>query len=164
MSSWKTTLVQRDRARADRPELTVAETSLWSALKGSQAGARCRRKAPIGPYIVDFLCQDAKLVIDIEPDTFDDSARPGLARTAFLHAMGFRRICLQTADVLFDFANVCDMIGQAVRQTSDPRFAPVASGIGAELIRVPKRQSARPHDRSAPFPPDHSPRPVAGRA
>lgn len=45
---------------------TRAESLLWNALKGKSFGLRCRREAPIGPYIADFLFARAKLIIEVD--------------------------------------------------------------------------------------------------
>ena len=55
------------RARHLRTNLTEAESRLWSALRNKQVcGRRFRRQAPIGRYIVDFVCFAEKLVIEVD--------------------------------------------------------------------------------------------------
>ena len=108
MTCWKTTLVQRDRARALRPELTEAEKRLWSVLQKRGAGGRFRRQAPIGPYIVDFLCQDGRLIVEVDAAGPADAPRmrTDLARTAFLQALGFRLMRFSSHDALFNLEAV----------------------------------------------------------
>jgi len=56
-----------ERARRLRRESTEAEKRLWNKLRARQLlGAKFRRQAPIGPYIVDFVCFERKLVIEID--------------------------------------------------------------------------------------------------
>ncbi|GIU66925.1 hypothetical protein PsB1_1079 [Candidatus Phycosocius spiralis] len=53
-----------------RRTLTKAETSPWSHLKGKQLnGHHFRRQHPIGPYIADFACVAAKLVLEVDGST-----------------------------------------------------------------------------------------------
>jgi very-short-patch-repair endonuclease len=54
----------RDNARVLRRYQTPAETQLWEALRGRKiAGLKFRRQAPVGRFIVDFLCFEVGLVI-----------------------------------------------------------------------------------------------------
>jgi very-short-patch-repair endonuclease len=54
-------------ARALRRESTDAERMLWRHLRARQlAGFKFRRQEVIGPYIVDFVCFDARLIIEID--------------------------------------------------------------------------------------------------
>ena len=55
------------RARQLRSNLTEAEIRLWSRLRRKQLdGFRFRRQQPIGPFIVDFFCPAAKLVVEVD--------------------------------------------------------------------------------------------------
>jgi very-short-patch-repair endonuclease len=55
----------KDRAKALRRNSTVAEKKLWSLLrKRQQCGYKFRRQAPLGDFVVDFVCFEAKLIID----------------------------------------------------------------------------------------------------
>jgi len=42
---------------------------MWSRLRARQLGVKFRRQHPIGPYIVDFACCRAKLVVEIDGET-----------------------------------------------------------------------------------------------
>lgn len=53
-------------ARRLRHESTDAETRLWRRLRGKQLGVRFRRQHPIGGYIVDVYCPQARLVIELD--------------------------------------------------------------------------------------------------
>ena len=55
------------KARQLRKNPTDAEQALWNILRGRQvSGYRFRRQAPIGPYIVDFVCFDNRLIIEVD--------------------------------------------------------------------------------------------------
>jgi very-short-patch-repair endonuclease len=54
------------RARRLRRETTEAERMLWAELRHDQLGCRFRRQHPIPPYIVDFACIEARLVIEAD--------------------------------------------------------------------------------------------------
>ena len=55
------------QARALRYSSTVAEQQLWQMLRGRQVmQAKFRRQHPIGPFIVDFFCKEARLVLEAD--------------------------------------------------------------------------------------------------
>ncbi|MDJ0943779.1 MAG: endonuclease domain-containing protein [Kiloniellales bacterium] len=83
------------RARELRRNQTRAEAKLWSALRNRQAaGLKFRRQVPLGPYVVDFFCLSASLVVEVDggqhgaPDGRAQDAR----RTRWLEAEGYRVI------------------------------------------------------------------------
>jgi very-short-patch-repair endonuclease len=53
-------------ARKLRRDMTDAERKLWSEIRRKQIGAKFRRQAAFGPYILDFLSIEAKLVIELD--------------------------------------------------------------------------------------------------
>lgn len=60
----------RQRAKALRRNLTDAERILWTKLKGKQInGWQFRKQHPVGPYIADFACVRAKLIIEVDGDS-----------------------------------------------------------------------------------------------
>lgn len=78
------------RARRLRAQPTRAEQRLWERLRRLEV--RFRRQAPIGPYVADFVCHAAKLIIEVDGgvhDTFDVAVRD-LKRDEWLTAEGFR--------------------------------------------------------------------------
>ena len=64
------------RARQLRHHQTNAETLLWYKLRARRlAGFKFRRQHPIGPYVVDFVCLEANLVIEVDGPTHQDPSR-----------------------------------------------------------------------------------------
>jgi hypothetical protein len=60
-------VLARDRARTLRAAQTEVERRLWQRLRNRQLnGAKFRRQHPIGSYIADFFCLDARLVIELD--------------------------------------------------------------------------------------------------
>jgi very-short-patch-repair endonuclease len=56
----------RERARQLRKEMTDAERRLWSCLRMKQVGARFRRQVPMGGYVVDFVCFEKRLIVEVD--------------------------------------------------------------------------------------------------
>ena len=82
---------QLDRARQARRNMTAAETMMWRALRDRGIGAKFRRQVTIGPYIADFVCIDARLIVEIDGATHE---RPGrqiydAGRDEWLRAQGW---------------------------------------------------------------------------
>ena len=66
---------------------TDAERRMWFALRDRRfAGTKFRRQVPIGPYIADFLCAQARLVLEIDGGQHGEMDQ---ARDEWLAAQGF---------------------------------------------------------------------------
>jgi len=78
-------------ARLLRKELTPPEARLWLRLKGRSDGLHFRKQHPIGPYIVDFYCASARLIVEVEGQIHDvlAIADRDVARTALLESQGY---------------------------------------------------------------------------
>jgi very-short-patch-repair endonuclease len=86
--SEQTTL---QRARTLRAHQTDAEGRLRSELRGRRLdGWKWRRQAPIGPFIVDFYCPAANLVVELDGSQHLDQAEYDARRTRFLARRGLR--------------------------------------------------------------------------
>jgi very-short-patch-repair endonuclease len=59
-------LEQLGFARELRREMTTAEAMLWRGLRGRGVNAKFRRQMPIGIYVADFACVEAKLIVEID--------------------------------------------------------------------------------------------------
>lgn len=93
-------------ARQLRSASTDAERHLWHYLRRRHLfGYRFRRQAPVGPYIVDFLCVEARLVIELDGGQHSEQKDYDDARTDYLAALDMRVLrfwnngccCLRTA-------------------------------------------------------------------
>ena len=106
-------------ARKLRREQTPAERRFWVVLQPwRETGWHFRRQAPIGPFVVDFVCKREKLVFEIDGDSHYSEA--GVARdeqrTLFLAGQGYRVMRFSNADVLGNpegvFAVVMGILGE----------------------------------------------------
>ena len=60
------------RARDFRHPLTPPEAKIWDGARNRQLGFKIRRQHPIGRFITDFYCAEARLAIDIDGDVHAD--------------------------------------------------------------------------------------------
>ena len=88
------------RARVLRADATPAERELWELLRSGRSGARFRRQQPVGPFIVDFYCARAKLVIELDGAGHAERHDYDAARTAWLEGKGLTVLRFANADVL----------------------------------------------------------------
>ena len=88
-----------------------AEKLLWQKLRARQlGGAKFRRQTPIGPYIVDFVSFEHRLVVEIDGGQHNASERGqhDLKRTAWLEAQGFRVLRFWNNQVLANLEGVLE--------------------------------------------------------
>ena len=98
------------RARQLRSKQTNAETLLWHRLRARRlAGYRFRRQNPIGPYVVDFVCLEKKLVVEVDGATHEDPAWDA-RRDRDLASRGFRTVRVWNSDVYENMEGVVEMI------------------------------------------------------
>ena len=79
-------------ARTLRKHLTEPERRLWSALRARRTGFKFRRQVPLGGYVVDFACFEAKVVVELEGSQHasEQGQRADRVRDARIAAAGFR--------------------------------------------------------------------------
>jgi very-short-patch-repair endonuclease len=84
--------------------MSLPEVLLWQRLRGSPGGVSFRKQHPIEPYVADFYCSAAKLVIDLDGIAHDLGNRPAHdeKRDAFLRERGYRLFRVAATDVLRD--------------------------------------------------------------
>src|SRR3979411_1327992 len=99
------------RARRLRRRMTGVELLLWSRLRRQQLeGHRFRRQAPIGPYIADFACLQARLLIEIDGPSHDARVQYDGRRTAWLVRRGVRGLRFAADDVCSRLDRVLETI------------------------------------------------------
>src|ERR1700704_6837165 len=109
------------RARRLRRSMTGGELMLWSRLRRQQLeGHRFRRQAPIGPYIADFACFQALLLIEIDGPSHDARVEYDRRRTACLVRGGFRVLRFAADDVLSRLDDVLEAILWELADSAGP--------------------------------------------
>ena len=113
--------VIKARARRLRREMTDAERLLWRHLRKKQLGYGFRRQMPFGRYIVDFVCFDRRLIIEVDGEHHADQVAYDTARTKWLESHGFRVLRFWNSEVLRQTEGVIEAIVQALRPMRSPR-------------------------------------------
>jgi very-short-patch-repair endonuclease len=100
-----------EKAQELRRNQTPAEALVWSALRRGQLdGHHFRRQFPKGAYIFDFVCLAAKLVIEIDGSSHDQTVAYDDVRTRYIEDMGFRVIRFSNEDVRENLEGVVETI------------------------------------------------------
>jgi very-short-patch-repair endonuclease len=103
------------RARALRRDQTRAEALLWSALRGRRLeGRKFNRQFAIGPYVVDFVCWNERLIIEIDGGQHDASDGRDAERSRWLGAQGFSVMRFWNNEVLDNPSGVLAAIAGAL--------------------------------------------------
>jgi len=106
-----------EKARELRRKQTDAELALWQALRKSQVeGFRFRRQVPVGPYIADFVCHSAKLVIEVDGSQHEQNQAYGKVRTARMEIDGYRVLRFWNNEVLGNIEGVLEVVRSALLQ------------------------------------------------
>ena len=107
------------RAKGFRRQMTPPEARLWNCLRaGRLRGLKFRRQHPVGPYILNFYCAEAKLAIEVDGAVHDqaDQIAHDRRRTAWLGEQGIRVIRLRASDVRDELEGVLNFILAVVRE------------------------------------------------
>ena len=115
---YRCTSFAKGRSKELRKNMTPSERHLWYDFLRTHT-PRFQRQRPIGPYIVDFICYDAALIIELDGESHDSEEhyQHDGARGNYLKQHGFRTVRFRSRDVFENFEGVCKGIERAL---SDP--------------------------------------------
>ena len=96
------------RARKLRRALTLPEVILWQAIRRERLGVRFRRQHPVGPYVLDFYCEEARLAVEVDGVSHEhpDRIRRDARRTAWLNQRGIAVFRIAARDILGNLEGV----------------------------------------------------------
>ncbi|MBI2911804.1 MAG: DUF559 domain-containing protein, partial [Chloroflexi bacterium] len=98
-----------------RKQSTPSEALLWSVLRGRAFnGRKFRRQQPIGPFIVDFLCPEERLVIEVDGPIHATQLDADRRRQEIIESLGLRFLRLKAADVEANLEGALDRIKVAL--------------------------------------------------
>jgi very-short-patch-repair endonuclease len=117
-----------NNAKSLRTNQTDAENKLWYHLRAHRFfGLKFKRQKPIGSYIVDFVCLEQKLIIELDGGQHAEQLEYDMVRTTFLKAEGYRVLRFWNNQILEEMESVLEA---TVRNRPLPNPSP-ASGRGA---------------------------------
>jgi very-short-patch-repair endonuclease len=100
---------------------TDAERLLWRYLRNRQlCGHKFRRQQIVGPYVVDFVCLEKKLIVELDGGQHMENAASDSERTAFLQSQEFRVARFWNNEVLANIEGVLCSITSALLQPPSP--------------------------------------------
>ena len=106
-------------ARKLRKNPTEAEQRLWSRLRRKQLGGhRFRRQVPMGRYVVDFICHDARLVVEVDGGGHAAQIDRDRERESFLETRGYRTVRFWNNEVLGNTDGVVERILEELLRSS----------------------------------------------
>src|SRR5580704_13458062 len=114
-------------ARRLRKESTFAERRLWRRLRSrSLAGFKFVRQEPIGPYIVDFVCREKRLVVEVDGGQHADNRRDAV-RDRWLVNHRYRVLRFWNNEVLGNIEGIWETIAAAASSAAPPHPPPPTS-------------------------------------
>ena len=95
-------------AKRQRRNMSPPEVKLWALLRRSPGGVGFRRQHPVGPYVADFYCPAAKLVIEIDGLIHDFTVERDEVRDEYMRALGLDILRIPASEVVKDALSVAD--------------------------------------------------------
>jgi very-short-patch-repair endonuclease len=119
-------------ARRLRRRMTPPELRLWAALRGRSSGTlRFRRQHPVGPFVLDFYCAEARLAVEVDGEGHwrgDEPARDAV-RDDWFARRGVCTLRIEAPDVRDDLEGVLERIAAvALARLSSPSGGSTAEG------------------------------------
>jgi very-short-patch-repair endonuclease len=119
---------RRQTARGLRANATNTERTLWRCLRSLETeGTHFRRQVPIGPYVADFACMAARLVIELDCSQHgeDGNRARDEQRTRWLESEGYRVIRFWNNDITQNKEGVLDVVYAALYGSRDGEPKPL---------------------------------------
>jgi len=142
IGSKKAPLTQRNKFTMDgkltsyakqlRKNATDAERVLWQAVRSRQVlNCKFRRQVVFGHYIVDFVCLDAKLIIELDGGQHAEQVLYDEQRTVYLESLGYQVIRFWNNDVLQQLDVVLEKVRLVlIAELECPHPSPLPEGEG----------------------------------
>ena len=108
----------KEYANENRKHQTEAERCLWDSLRNGNTGYSFKRQHIVGMYIADFICIEARLIIEVDGGYHSqwEQMEVDANRTHVLEQMGFRVIRFSNEEIIGDIDNVLDVIISTIEQ------------------------------------------------
>ena len=128
----KTWRALQNRVLEMRKNPTLAENKLWQPLRKNLTGVHFRRQHIIGRFVVDFVCLEKSLVVEVDGDIHDYQKKEDQERTDFLKQNGFKVIRFRNDEILKNINSVLEKIRGGLKAL------PFGEGLGGvfESVKV----------------------------
>ena len=107
----------KDNAKANRSNMTEAESVFWQIAKGNGLGQKCRRQYIIGEYIVDFFFRQSMVIVEIDGGYHltEEQQKEDKERQDWLEQKGYKILRFTNEQVLFDIDKTIDTIKNKIK-------------------------------------------------
>lgn len=120
-------------ARKLRRNQTDAEKALWMAVRNRQINQlKFRRQVPLGRYIVDFVCFENKLIIELDGGQHADAEEYDTERTRWLESQGFAVVRFWNNEVMSNIEGVLMRIVELIANPPHPTLSREGRGLNTE--------------------------------
>jgi very-short-patch-repair endonuclease len=107
---------QRDFARELRRRMNAVESALWERLRNRrQCHFKFRRQHPLGPYVADFWCPVAKVVVELDGVTHRERKTRDEARDAWMSEQGVLVLRFENRELDESIETVLNRINETCR-------------------------------------------------
>jgi very-short-patch-repair endonuclease len=127
------------RVKQLRTNMTDAERRLWRVLWARSLGSKFRRQVPLGPYVVDFVCFQSKVIVELDGSQHADS-KSDMVRDQYFKDRGYRLLRFWNSDVM----NNQDGILQRIVELTDPSPGAPLRGAPPSPSRGEGKRKAAP--------------------
>ena len=111
----------KTRAIELRKELTPAERKLWSHIRNDQLGVSFRRQHAIGKFIVDFICLEKNLIIELDGSHHLEQEEYDNKRTKYLEEQGYQVIRFWNNEVTNNIEGVMLSVMDEIKELTRAR-------------------------------------------
>ena len=120
---WRASKQMQARARDLRRAMTPAEKKLWQRVRLGQVGGwQIRKQHAVGPFILDFFCAKAKLVIEVDGDSHVAQVEYDEKRTQWLNEQKhYRVIRFRNDEIHHNIEGVLEAIYMALEEKRKPK-------------------------------------------
>ena len=116
-------------ARNLRKRLTDTERSLWSKIRSRQIeGCKFRRQTPIGKYIVDFVCHEQRVIVEVDGGQHSENIEQDCIRDKWLREQGYRILRFWNNEVLTNIEGVLEVIRDNCKSHHHLKSPPIGGG------------------------------------
>lgn len=123
--------VANELVRHLRRNMTDAERLLWGHLRLKQMdGRKFRRQHPIGNYVLDFVCVEKGLAVELDGGQHAENHDADAARDSWLKQQGITVLRFWNHDVLQDIETVKSVIWSALQDGTPPSHPSPCQGEG----------------------------------